>query len=176
MKATQPPEQRPFASLQPPGLTGLSHYLNIELRQIIGASPLQVRAPFDPEADEQDRALLDSLASDGQRLPVLLLESSGTTPPTSTPLDGHRRIDALRRLQRHLVKIAEGQTVTEADAKRWVDRLIGGGETPEQAARAVGLIAAPPMADAPAPTPAAAAPEPAHPPTKARVRREAALN
>ncbi len=283
MKTTQPSEQRPFANLQqPPGLAGLSqaagpHYLNVELRTIVGASPLQVRAPFNPEADEQDQALLASLESDGQRLPVLLVENPDTTPPTYTPLDGHRRIEALRRLKRdrvqaivhsagsldcdvitltanvrkhltpleqaravvrlrdrhslkmediarrvglsvrylselralldtdpsiqaaleqgqlraktalalgqaplevqpQLVKIAEGQTVTEADAKRWVERMIGNGESPEQAARAVGLIATPPVADAPAPTAAGAAPAPAQPPAKVRVRREAALN
>src|SRR6266851_5557503 len=98
MKTTQPLEQRPFATLQhAPGLANLGqaagpHYLTIELHAIIGASPLQVRAPFNPEADEQDQALLDSIASDGQRLPVLLLENPDTTPPTYTPLDGHRRI------------------------------------------------------------------------------------
>ena len=110
MKSTQLPEQRPFAALQrPPSLAGLSqdggpHYLTIELRAIVGANPLQVRASFDPEADEQDRALLNSLDSDGQRLPVLLLENPNTTPLTYTPLDGHRRIEALRRLKRDRVQ------------------------------------------------------------------------
>jgi len=74
------------------------------LDTITGESPLQVRAPFDPGHDEDDGALLESLESDGQRVPVLLVEASEGLPPTFTILDGHRRIAALRHLNRETVK------------------------------------------------------------------------
>ena len=79
-------------------------YRLVRLSEIVGASPLQLRASFDPDADEQDRSLLESLASDGQRLPVLLLENPNSLPPAYTPLDGHRRIEALRRLKHEWVQ------------------------------------------------------------------------
>jgi hypothetical protein len=41
-----------------------------------------IRAPFDPEHDDDDCALVDSLVSDGQRVPILLVEV-----PNSVPLE-----------------------------------------------------------------------------------------
>jgi len=255
-------------------------YRLVRLSEIGGASPLQLRAPFDPDADEQDRSLLESLASDGQRLPVLLLESPNSRPPAYTPLDGHRRIEALRRLkqewvqavvhasgslecdlitltanvrkhltpleqaraiarlrerqtltleaiaqrvglstryltelralletdpalqqalergqlpaktalalgqapralQPRLAELAAGQRVTEADAKRWVSRIVANGETPEQAAQALGLLAPPTPAAAPGldETPArSAAAGPAATPPRNRPKRATTLS
>lgn len=79
-------------------------YREVKLSAIVGESPLQARAPFDADNDEDDGALLDSLASGAQRLPVVLAEVEGSAPPTYTPLDGHRRIAALRRLNQETVK------------------------------------------------------------------------
>jgi ParB/RepB/Spo0J family partition protein len=265
--AALPPQPDPIDAPQ---------YRQVRLGAIVGTNPMQMRAPFDPDADEQDRSLMESLASDGQRLPVLLLEQPNSVPPAYTPLDGHRRIEALRRLkqesvqavihsagslacdlitltanvrkhltpleqaraiarlrERHaltleeiarrvgvstryltelralletdpalqraleqgqlraktalalgqapralqprLAQIATGQLVTEADAKRWVSRIAEQGESPEQAARAVGLVTpetgtAYPIPDAPA--------SGAQPPASAgkRARRETAIS
>lgn len=272
-----PPVRRPAVSpLREPGEA--PHYRLVRLSAIVGESPMQMRAPFDPDADEQDRSLLESLASDGQRLPVLLLEQANSVPPAYTPLDGHRRIEALRRLkhewvqavihsagslecdlitltanvrkhltpleqaraiarlrERHaltleeiarrvglstryltelralletdpalqqaleqghlrakaalalgqapralqprLAEIATGQLVTEADARRWVSRIVEHGESPEQAAKAVGLIATNASADSAdatrqAPTPGAKPPSAAG----TRVKRNSGLS
>lgn len=78
-------------------------YRQIKLSAISGNSPLQTRAPFDPEQDDEDRALLDSLASDGQRVPVLVVET-GDSNLTYAVLDGHRRVAALRHLGQETVK------------------------------------------------------------------------
>ncbi|MCC7359621.1 MAG: ParB/RepB/Spo0J family partition protein [Anaerolineales bacterium] len=250
----------------------------VRLNAIAGESPMQVRAAFSPDTDEQDRALLESLASEGQRVPVLLLETANSVPPAYTPLDGHRRIEALRRLkqewvqavihaagslecdlitltanvrkhltpleqaraiarlrERHsltleeiarrvglstryltelralletdpaiqraleqgqlrakaalalgqapralqprLAEIANGQLVTEADAQRWVSRIAEHKESPEQAARAVGLIVPDSVSSNARSTPSSA-PAGAQPPTPAgtRIRRETALS
>ena len=220
-------------------------YREVRLSAVVGESPLQARAPFAPEQDD-DQALLESIASDGQRVPVLLVETAGGegVPLAYTLLDGHRRIAALRQLNRETVKavivrhdslecdlitltanvrkhltpleqarviarlrerhgltlehiakkvglsaryvtelralletdpaiqvalekgaikaktalalgqapreqqpelanIAAHHPVSEADAKRWVARLADTGETPEQAALALGLMAKP---------------------------------
>ncbi len=267
MKITPASEPKSLAALRrPPGPpVPDGRYQAVPLSAIRGASPLQTRAPFDPDGDEADRALLASLAADGQRLPVLLAADPDRLPPSYTPLDGHRRLAALRRLnhdtvlavvhtagslecdlitltanvrkhltpleqaraitrlrERHtltleeiarrvglsaryvadlralleidpalqaaleqgrlhakaalalgqappelqprLAEIASAQPLTEAEARRWVNRLASGRETPEQAARAVGLAAEPPDA---APT-SPASPSP-------RARRETAL-
>ena len=79
-------------------------YRDVKLNVITGESPLQLRACFDPEHDEEDRALVESLESDGQRVPVLLLEDPHSQAPALTILDGHRRIAALRQSNRETVK------------------------------------------------------------------------
>lgn len=79
-------------------------YREVKLSAIVGESPLQARAPFDADNDEDDGALLDSLASGAQRLPVVLVEMEGSNPLTYMPLDGHRRIAALRRLNQETAK------------------------------------------------------------------------
>ena len=226
-------------------ITG-EQYRDVLLTAITGDSPLQARAPFDPEHDDDEKALVESIARDGQRVPVLLVEATGGehSLPTFTILDGHRRVMALRYLQcesvrtiivrreslecdlitltanvrkhlspleqarviarlreRHnltveeiakrvglsiryvldlrsllatdpaivaalekgdikaktalvlgqapleqqpqLAEIAAQHKVSEADAKRWVARITDTGETPEQAALALGITAEP---------------------------------
>ncbi len=91
-------------------------YREVKLSAITEDSPLQVRAPFDPEQDEDDRALLESLEGDGQRVPVLLVEDPDSQAPAFTILDGHRRIAALRRLNRETVKaVVFDQETVECD-------------------------------------------------------------
>jgi len=87
-------------------------YRQIKLNAISGESPLQTRAPFDPEHDGEDQALLDSLASDRQRVPVFVVETGDSTI-TYTILDGHRRVAALRHLGQETVKavIVKGETL-----------------------------------------------------------------
>jgi ParB family chromosome partitioning protein len=76
----------------------------VPLTAVAGQSPLQVRAAFDPDADTEDRALADSLKADGQRVPVLLVEAGSDSASQYTPLDGHRRIAALRYIGHPTVK------------------------------------------------------------------------
>ena len=75
-------------------------YRAVKLSAVVGESPLQVRALFDPEHDDDDHALVDSLVSDGQRVPILLVEVPNSVPQEYTILDGHRRVAALRHLNR----------------------------------------------------------------------------
>jgi ParB/RepB/Spo0J family partition protein len=75
-------------------------YRLVPLSAALSASPLQTRAPFAPETDEDDRALLESLRADGQRLPILLVEAESGY----RLLDGHRRVAALRLLGSETVK------------------------------------------------------------------------
>jgi ParB/RepB/Spo0J family partition protein len=79
-------------------------YREVRLDAIDGDSPMQVRAAFDPDGDDEDRALVESLRSDGQRLPVLLAESDATGQQHYVPLDGHRRIAALQHIGHPTVK------------------------------------------------------------------------
>lgn len=226
-------------------------YRDVLLSAVVGDSPLQSRAPFDPEHDDDDRALVESITSDGQRVPVLLVEMPERTPLAYTILDGHRRIATLRQLNRESVKaiivrhdslecdlitltanvrkhltpleqarviarlrerhsltldeiakkvglssryitelkglletdhaiqaalekgdikaktalalgqapralqptlaeLAAGEKVSEADAKRWVGRITDTGETPHQAALALGIATVPPSQAEPA--------------------------
>jgi ParB/RepB/Spo0J family partition protein len=79
-------------------------YREVFLTAIARESPIQARAQFDPEGDDEDRALVESLARHGQRVPVQLAEIEGASPPEYAILDGHRRIAALRHLKRETVK------------------------------------------------------------------------
>src|SRR5688572_28090809 len=79
-------------------------YRQVPLTAIAGQSPMQVRAAFDPEADAEDQALVASLKVDGQRVPVLLVEAGSDSAGQYTPLDGHRRIAALRYIGQPTVK------------------------------------------------------------------------
>jgi len=79
-------------------------YRAVKLNAVVGESPLQMRIPFDPEHDDDDRALVDSIAGDGLRVPVLLVEVPNSVPQEYTILDGHRRVAALRHLNRESVK------------------------------------------------------------------------
>lgn len=79
-------------------------YRQVRLAAITQRSPIQTRAPFDPEHDEDDLALVASLESEGQRQPVTLAEIEGASPIEYRLLDGHRRVDALLHLKRETVK------------------------------------------------------------------------
>ena len=79
-------------------------YREVFLSAIVQDSPLQTRSAFDPDNDEDDRALVESLASSAQRDPAQLVEIEGRNPPHYAVLDGHRRIAALRHLKREMVK------------------------------------------------------------------------
>lgn len=79
-------------------------YRQVRLAAVTQRSPIQTRAPFDPEYDEDDQALVASLESEGQRQPVTLAEIEGASPTEYRLLDGHRRVDALLHLKRETVK------------------------------------------------------------------------
>lgn len=79
-------------------------YAEARLEAIVHDSPILTRQPFDPEHDEDDQALVESLCSEPQREPVQLKELEGTCPPQYVILDGHRRVAALRHLKREAVK------------------------------------------------------------------------
>src|SRR3990172_6009095 len=79
-------------------------YAEVRVEAIVQESPIQTRQPFDPEHDEDDQALVESLRSEPQREPVQLKELEGTCPPQYALLDGHRRVAALRRVGRETVK------------------------------------------------------------------------
>jgi len=91
-------------------------FREVKLSAVVGDSPLQMRAPFSPEHNDEDRALVESLASDGQRVPVLLVETGDDARVTYTILDGHRRLAALRHVGRETVKaIIVRQETLECD-------------------------------------------------------------
>ncbi len=79
-------------------------YRSVQLAAITAASPMQTRALFAPERDEEDQALVNSLRADGQRVPVLLAEIEDAVPAQFRLLDGHRRVAALRHLGAEAVK------------------------------------------------------------------------
>jgi ParB/RepB/Spo0J family partition protein len=79
-------------------------YAEVSLDVITDGSPIQTRALFAPEGDEEDAALLESLRAEPQREPVQLKEKDDTCPAQYVVLDGHRRIAALRNLGQKTVK------------------------------------------------------------------------
>ncbi|MCC6191667.1 MAG: ParB/RepB/Spo0J family partition protein [Anaerolineales bacterium] len=87
-----------------PGAESQDHYREVPLAEIAGQRSMQTRAAFDPQHDDEDQALVDSLASEGQLVPVLLAQSAGGDSPQYVPLDGHRRIAGLRHLARATVR------------------------------------------------------------------------
>jgi ParB/RepB/Spo0J family partition protein len=76
----------------------------VRLSAITQRSPVQTRAPFDPEHDEEDQALVASLESEGQKQAITLAEIENTSPIEYRLLDGHRRVDALVHLKRETVR------------------------------------------------------------------------
>jgi ParB/RepB/Spo0J family partition protein len=79
-------------------------YREVLLTAVMRDSPIQSRAALDPENDDEDRALVESIEASGQREPAHLAEIEGSCPPEYAILDGHRRIAALRHLKRETVK------------------------------------------------------------------------
>lgn len=79
-------------------------YREVFLTAIVRESSIQTRALFDPESDDEDHALVTSLAQHGQRVPVQLAEVEGANLPEYAILDGHRRVAALRHLKYESVK------------------------------------------------------------------------
>lgn len=77
-------------------------YRSVKLSSIVRRSPLQTRAPFDPEQDEEDRALVEYVQENADKLPpVLLVEIE---PGQYGLLDGHRRCDALQHVAQEEVR------------------------------------------------------------------------
>jgi ParB/RepB/Spo0J family partition protein len=77
-------------------------YRSVKLSSIVRRSPLQTRAPFDPEQDEEDRALVEYVQESADKLPpVLLVEIE---PGQYGLLDGHRRCDALQHVAQDEVR------------------------------------------------------------------------
>jgi ParB/RepB/Spo0J family partition protein len=77
-------------------------YRIVKLSSIVRRSPLQTRAPFDPEKDEEDRALVEYVQESADKLPpVLLVEIE---PGQYGLLDGHRRCDALQHIAQDEVR------------------------------------------------------------------------
>jgi len=77
-------------------------YRSVKLSSIVRRSPLQTRAPFDPEQDEEDRALVEYVQESADKLPpVLLVEIE---PGQYGLLDGHRRCDALQHIAQDEVR------------------------------------------------------------------------
>jgi ParB/RepB/Spo0J family partition protein len=105
---SNPYEQLNLKALRPtsPSHDAISHdhYQEVPLTHIVGHSPMQTRTAFDPDQDDEDRALVDSLASEGQLVPVLLAQSAGGDLLEYVPLDGHRRIAGLRHLGQATVR------------------------------------------------------------------------
>jgi len=105
---SNPFERRNLKTLLPKSaeqdIVGQDEYRDVPLAAINGQSGMQVRAAFDIDHDDEDRALVESLTSDGQRVPVLLAQTASGDSPQYTPLDGHRRIAALRHIGRSHVK------------------------------------------------------------------------
>jgi ParB/RepB/Spo0J family partition protein len=79
-------------------------YREVRLSAITQRSPVQTRASFDPEHDEEDKALVASLESEGQKQAITLAEIENTSPIEYRLLDGHRRVDALVYLKRETVR------------------------------------------------------------------------
>lgn len=68
-------------------------YRVVKLTSIVRRSPVQTRAPFNPEGDEDDQALVEYVRERADKLPPVLLVEIETDHYGI--LDGHRRCDAL---------------------------------------------------------------------------------
>lgn len=79
-------------------------YREVRLGAITQRSPIQSRAPFDPEHNDEDQALVVSLETEGQKQPITLATIEGSQPTEYWLLDGHRRVDALLSLKRETTK------------------------------------------------------------------------
>ena len=88
-------------------------HLSVALTAVVAPSGLQTRAPFCPDGDGEDRALVESLEQDGQQVPVLLERLADRQAGEYRILDGHRRVAALRHLGKTHVEAVVVQTGTE---------------------------------------------------------------
>jgi ParB/RepB/Spo0J family partition protein len=85
----------------------------VALTAVVAPSSLQTRAPFCPDHDDEDHALVESLEQDGQQVPVILERLADQQTGAYRILDGHRRIAALRHLGKTHVEAVVVQTGTE---------------------------------------------------------------
>lgn len=88
-------------------------HLSVALTAVVAPSGLQTRAPFCPDGDDEDRALVESLEQDGQQVPVFLEGLTNQQAGEYRILDGHRRIAALRHLGKTQVEAIVVQAGTE---------------------------------------------------------------
>ena len=88
-------------------------HLSVALTAVVAPSGLQTRAPFCPDGDDEDRALVESLEQDGQQVPVFLERLANQQAGEYRILDGHRRIAALRHLGKTQVEAIVVQAGTE---------------------------------------------------------------
>ncbi len=70
------------------GAQGARHIVEIDLTEL-APSPVQVRAPFDPENSDEDRGLVESVRQDGIIQPLLVVLRAEGGPYQL--IDGHRR-------------------------------------------------------------------------------------
>jgi ParB/RepB/Spo0J family partition protein len=88
-------------------------HLSVALTAVVAPSGLQTRAPFCPDGDDEDRALVESLEQDGQQVPVFLERLANQQAGEYRILDGHRRIAALRHLGKTQIEAIVVQAGTE---------------------------------------------------------------
>lgn len=68
--------------------------VEVPLSAIAGSSPVQTRAPFDPEGNEDDRNLVESIRNHGVIVPVVLGPLPDKTERRYYVIAGHRRVAA----------------------------------------------------------------------------------
>ncbi len=147
----------PPSEASPPAPIAGKQHGAVALRAIVERCRLQTRAPFDPQHDAEDAALVESLKRRGQVTPVILEQIAGRTPAAYRIKDGHRRIDALRQIGAERVEALIVQAGTPAadlitltanvrknfgpmEWARAVERLLHEGHALADLARQTGLV------------------------------------
>ncbi len=129
-KDLQPETPRPVLGEQ---------YVEVPPALIVGHSRAQTRAGFDPELNDEDRALVESIRSEGQRIPVILRESPNRLGRYILQL-GRRRLGAVLSLGLPYIKAIirrEGQQ--DADIGTLLEN-IRKELTPLEKARAIQIL------------------------------------
>jgi len=117
-------------------------HLMVGLAAVVEASSLQMRAPFDAGDGAEDQALVESLESEGQQLPVILTRLPDRQPAQFRILDGHRRIAALRHLGRSHVEAVVIRQGTEDGDLLTLTANVRRNLTPMELADAIGRLEA----------------------------------